>query len=69
MNGNTPRIIRANELSGRLSVSRTTIWRWERLGHLPKRRRIGPNVSGWFEHEIEAWLALTNEPEQNDDIG
>ncbi len=51
------RIIRAKELSERLSVSRTTIWRWERLGHLPKRRRIGPNVSGWFEHEIESWLA------------
>ena len=56
-----PRIIRAKELGERLSVSRTTLWRWERAGLLPKRRRIGPNVAGWFEHEIDL-LAPNSEP-------
>jgi prophage regulatory protein len=35
---------------------RSTIWRWERLGLFPKRRKLGPNRVGWVEAEVEAWL-------------
>ncbi len=51
------RIIRANELAERLGVSRVTLWRWERDGRLPRKWRIGPNVTGWIEQEIEEWWA------------
>ena len=54
------RIIRANELSERLGISRTSLWRWERQGRIPKKRDIGPNVSGWLESEIEEWFASTD---------
>ncbi len=51
------RILRANELAERLGISRTTLWRWERAGRLPRKRRVGPNVTGWLESEIEEWWA------------
>ncbi|MCH9650809.1 MAG: AlpA family phage regulatory protein [Deltaproteobacteria bacterium] len=51
------RIVRVNELSERLGVSRVTLWRWERKGLLPRKLRLGPNTVGWLESEIEEWLS------------
>lgn len=51
------RIIRASELADRLGISRVTLWRWERNGLLPPKRRVGPNVVGWLESEISEWVA------------
>ena len=51
----TTRIIRATELAERLSISRVTLWRWERAGRLPKKHVVGPNVTGWLEQEIDEW--------------
>jgi prophage regulatory protein len=53
------RILRTNELAEMLGVSRVTLWRWERQGLLPAKRRLGPNTVGWLASEIEAWLAST----------
>ena len=50
------RVLRPADLARRLGVSRTTLWRWERSGHLPRRREIGPNTAGWPEAEIREWL-------------
>ena len=36
--------------------SRTTIWRWCRLGLFPKPRKIGPNTIGWLESEVDEWV-------------
>ncbi len=51
------RILRRKELSKRLGVSEVTIWRWERKGLLPPKRRFGPNTVGWLASEIEVWWA------------
>lgn len=53
------RILRTNELAERLGISRVTLWRWERQGLVPRKRRLGPNTVGWLESEIEAWFATT----------
>jgi predicted DNA-binding transcriptional regulator AlpA len=50
--------IRARELSQRLGVSLATVWRWEKKGILPKKRRIGPNVVGWLAKDIDAHLNI-----------
>ena len=52
------RIIRVNELASMLSLSRVTIWKMERDGELPKRKKItdSGSVSGWLESDIEEWL-------------
>lgn len=51
------RLLRAAEVCDLLSVSRVTLWRWERAGNFPKRRKIGPNTVGWLKSEVETWLA------------
>lgn len=51
------RVVRPGELADRLGVSRVTLWRWHREGRLPQKHRIGPNVVGWLESEIDEWFA------------
>jgi prophage regulatory protein len=50
------RILRVKEVAELVGVSTTTLWRWQRDGLMPKRRQIGPNVTGWTEQEITEWL-------------
>ena len=68
MGVHSSKIIRARKVAELLDVSRVTVWRWERDGRLPKKRRIGPNVVGWDFEEIEAWLAAKN-PDGDQTIG
>jgi len=49
------RVLRSNELAEKLGVSRVTLWRWERRGHLPPKAQIGPNTVGWLESDIDKW--------------
>lgn len=39
-------------LAERYQVSRQTIWRWVREGHLPKPVKIGTGSTRWPESEI-----------------
>lgn len=49
-------MLRPEDLADRLGVSRTTLWRWQRDGVLPRSRQFGPNTVGWPEVEIRAWM-------------
>lgn len=51
------RIIRKPELFSKIGLSDATIWRMERSGKFPGRIRLGGNSCGWFDNEIEDWLA------------
>ena len=53
----TDRFIRQPELQRTTGLSRTTIWRLERTGQFPKRRRISSNSIAWLESEIITWMA------------
>jgi len=53
----TRKVLRTNDLIKVLNVSRATIYRWERAGLIPAKRRLGPNTVGWLESEIDQWLA------------
>ena len=50
-------ILREREVRARDGKSRTQRWRDIRAGRYPAPIQLGPNSIGWFEHEIEAWLA------------
>ncbi len=50
------RVIRQNEAIRVTGLSRTTLWRLERAGQFPPRRRLGRNSIGWLQGEIEAWM-------------
>lgn len=40
----------------RTDLSRSTIYRQERDGHFPKRRRLTQGRIGWLESEVDQWL-------------
>ena len=44
------------EMIARTSLSRSTIWRMARAGHLPAPVRITSARIGWRESQIAAWL-------------
>ena len=49
-------IIRPSELADILSVSPVTVWRMEKRGELPPRKKISNRCVGWLEKDIEEWL-------------
>lgn len=51
-----PRLLPFREVTQRVALSRSTIWRMERAGQFPKRRRLSVNKVAWWEPEIEEWL-------------
>ena len=64
------RLIRIAEVQRITGLSRTTIWRRERAGDFPRRRRLGSNSVAWVLAEVIGWChsrevigndAVTNE--------
>lgn len=51
------KVIRELEVERRTGRSRTQRWRDCRAGKFPAPIELGPNSIGWFEDEIDAWLA------------
>jgi len=50
------RILPQPEVGAAVGMSGTTIWRAEKAGRFPRRRRIGPNMVGWLASEIAEYL-------------
>ena len=53
----TRNIIRGHAVCEKVQKSRVQIWRDVRAGTFPAPVDLGPNSVGWFEDEIDAWLA------------
>jgi prophage regulatory protein len=59
------KVIRLQTLLDRLdNIAYSTLNRWECAGKFPKRIVLGPNSVGWYEDEVDDWLA--NRPRQVD---
>lgn len=50
------RLIRADELEEKTGLSRTTIWRLEKAGEFPARRKLGRGAVAWLEDEVDEWI-------------
>lgn len=50
-------IIRPRDLPTETGLSKTTIWRLEKVGGFPKRIRLSAGAVGYRRAEVEAWLA------------
>lgn len=62
----TVRMLRLPEVIELTGLSQTTIWRREKDGVFPQRRRLGANLVAWRSDEIEEWieeLPIAEEPE------
>lgn len=62
------RYIRQQDVLARIGVSWVTLWRWEKQGQFPKRRKIGPRLVAWIEAEINEWCE-TREAAFNSEVG
>lgn len=51
-------ILREKEVIKVVGLSRTSIWRKERLGTFPRRVKLGAGgrAIGWLRCDVEAWL-------------
>lgn len=50
-------IIRYSKLKEKLGISRSTVFRWVRDKQFPAPMHLGPNIVGWLETDVDAWLA------------
>jgi prophage regulatory protein len=49
-------LIREDALRRLLSISHSTLFRWERDGHFPPRIKIGSSAVAWRLSDVEEWL-------------
>ena len=52
----TMRMLRLPDVCEVTGMSSTTIWRRERDGLFPRRRRLGANLVAWRSDEIKAFI-------------
>jgi len=50
-------IIKIKDLPKKVGLSRSSIYRLVRLGQFPTPIKLSERSSGWFESEIDQWLA------------
>jgi prophage regulatory protein len=54
----TDRLLRLPEVTKITGLSPSTIWRREKEGRFPRRRRISVRAVAWLMSEIEAWMTF-----------
>jgi len=54
---NSDRIIRSKEVQEITGLSRTTIWRLERVGKFPARVPLSSSIVGWRSSDVTHWIA------------
>lgn len=47
--------LRPAELVSRLSISRSTLYHWVKIGRFPPPIHLGPRTSAWSVSDIENW--------------
>jgi predicted DNA-binding transcriptional regulator AlpA len=50
-------VIRLQEVCKLTGLSRTTLWRLERMGQFPERIQLSRNAVGWNADDVHRWLA------------
>ena len=67
------KIISLREVQNFVPLSRSTLWRMERVGTFPRRVRIGVRRIGWHYSDIQEWIdsrrreaSSTNEGAESD---
>lgn len=50
------RFLRSGEVINLSGLSRTTLWRLERVEKFPARRSLSAGTVGWLKSEVDAWI-------------
>jgi len=54
------RFVRPSEIKKLTGLSKTTVWRREKAGDFPARRRLSPGAVGWLWSEVKEWMERRN---------
>ena len=49
-------ILRTESVLKATGLSRTTLWRLEKNGQFPPRRKLSARLVGWLETEVAEWV-------------
>lgn len=63
---NTPdRILRLPDVKSRTGLSRSSIYAFIKAGKFPQHIALGERSVGWFESEIDSWVASRRRVDRN----
>ncbi len=51
-----PRFLRLPDVKRMTGLGHDTIYKLERAGDFPRRRKLTPRASAWLEHEVAEWM-------------
>lgn len=51
------KVLRLKDACAKAGIGRSRLYKLEAEERFPARVELGPNSVGWFEHEIDEWLA------------
>lgn len=57
------RILRLPEVKARTGLGKTSIYAGMKDNTFPKQVKLGKRASGWYEHEIQAWIEARDKRE------
>jgi len=50
------KILKPADMAEIMGCTKVTIWRMEKRGELPPRKKFNPRVTGWTTQEIRDWM-------------
>jgi len=50
-------LISFKEVRAMTGLSRTTVFRYEKAGNFPQRRKLSERAVRWVKEEVEEWIA------------
>lgn len=53
---NQPRLLRVEEVSEKVGLAKSTIFKLARVGKFPKQIKLTAQSSAWVESEINTWI-------------
>jgi prophage regulatory protein len=51
------RLLRVHQVALLLGIHEMTVWKWQRVGKMPKPIKVGDNTTAWRATDISEWLA------------
>ena len=68
LEGAPRRILRLPEVMARAGLSRASVYRGGREGRFPRPVKLTERASGWYEHEVDAWIEERASQRVNGDV-
>ena len=55
-------ILKIQDVMSLTGLSEATIWRLEKRGDFPAKKRLSPNRVGWIAEDVQSWIFNLKKP-------